>query len=286
LEAISPLFAKLFSKFPVPKEDSKKKEEQIPVIPNDKMPGAMALEYIIRVSYYDVERRHPQSLDDVINIIHAAEGFKVKPVLDELKSRLVDEEFLFAEPLRIYAVACWLKWEDQASEAARATLRHRWEDMEHCKELDLITGGQLRRLEVFHRKCGELARSLTDIDNLDWVDGDWSWFGISTCCMRPTRTVNFAIGGGRTQWIVASWWLDYLKTVAITLKQRPCRESLDDAHFPFPQCKCCDEKDEEILRFIDMFGHVLEKVLSEVNFHITVIEANLRLLTKVKLEFR
>lgn len=251
LETMSPVFSELFAK------SSKDKR---PIIIELESP---TLDYIVRLSHFRPDaQHHPKTLDDLVALFDAAESYGIEPVFETLECRLRNAEFLAATPLRIYAIACRFEWEETARVAARATLRHAWDDLPDCDELGKMTGRDLRRLERYHRLCGKAAADLTISRNLTWIEGDWSWFG-SKCRVRKLKEVEYAVGKKRMVWFAAQWWIQYMVAAGMALAQRPCSESIEEACAKVALCECCGTA-TELGRFADMFCLAVDGAVSEV----------------------
>lgn len=257
LEAVSPAFSELFSK-------STKDKRTLAVDIESSI-----LDYIVRFAHFKLDARHqPVCLDELVAIFDAAEAYGIEPIFENLLERLLDEEFLKDEPLRVYAIACRFEWEKVARVAARATLRHLWEDLPDCDELEKMTGAHLRRLEQYHQQCGRAAAGLSKTGNLTWIEGKWSWFE-RKCHGRKVKEVAYEIGDEKMVWFVSSWWTQYMASTGKALLQQPCHESIREGCKNILFCSCC-ETSEELGLFADMFCLALDNAISKVSRYFVV----------------
>lgn len=289
LEDISVVFAKLFStKCPPPKEDLKKlsyvREEVFnpPLLVNDKIPNSPILDYIVRLGYRK-PRHEPETFDEIVELIDAGDFWRIEPLMNEARVWLMKDIFLEKEPFRVYSVACRLKWKAESAQAAQATLYHSWSSITYTFEMEKMTGGDLYRLQKYHRRCGEVASALTREANFAWIkDREWPWFGSSVCKYRgPAYPKSFTIEGGISVWLVQRWWMEWMDSAEKSLRENPCRESVRRAGALENGCKCCAKMSKKIEEFEEMFGEAVEEVIENVSRDIIQfgVESNILCLT-------
>ncbi len=93
------------------------------------------------------------------NASKAAKKYCMDIVEGKLKDRIVASELIKKEPLRIYAVATDLEWDDIANVAARNTLGTQLKHLTYVVELRSISGAGFYRFLEYRLRCNTSARS-------------------------------------------------------------------------------------------------------------------------------
>lgn len=122
-----------------------------------------------------------ESLDDAQKVLDMMKKFGMRGLMDRLRNLLVQQSFLDAEPLRVFAIAFRYGFETESHLAARHTLRHPMFGP-YVKELEHIPASAYHKLLQYHRKCSIVASGLTS--DFSWFPGfasRWVWFQCDDC---------------------------------------------------------------------------------------------------------
>lgn len=281
LSLASPFFRTMFT-LPTPAQNNQEPNHGLPIIPVPE--SAYTLNLLLRLCY----PLAPPSLvrfDELIPLYESTEKYDIEVMLPHIQKAMV--ETASQDVIGAYAFGHRHGLADLVITAARLTLEKPLSDLGYSPQLDLITGTELQRLHLFHRRCKEETARLA----LD----DWSWIGsISNiplasaeercACQSPTTVYGrdelrgmvekFNPETAKVEWEFANptWWYDYMEQAESALKDRPLGSTVTDPAFyasMIGDASKCEEDDckggvQLMLDFIQRFGKKVDDVVSEV----------------------
>lgn len=131
--------------------------------------GRKVLEMLLS-SCYPMDPPPLDQLEDVESLLKVAIKYSVERAEKRAREMLVETRFLRANPVRVFAIACRYKMEEEARLAARATLSESLTEEACGPELEFITAGKLFKLLQCHLRSVTAARNATI---------DFPWPGVS-----------------------------------------------------------------------------------------------------------
>jgi len=112
---------------------------------------------------YPLEAEDPMPLGvlkELHALIEAAHKYQMETVIKRLRRWLLQPIFLQREPVRVFAIACRYKMEEEARTAAQATLEMPILKFPYVEELEYLPSRMLFELLKYHRECEETMRSM------------------------------------------------------------------------------------------------------------------------------
>jgi hypothetical protein len=211
------------------------------------------------------------SIDDIGQILEMSKKYDMEGVAEH--TRVMAKRVLLHvetnDPIRAYAVAIRFQLKDEATSAARSTLRLSMSevlDRTPGEELKYITGTQLHSLYNYHHKCGRAASALASTSA--WTsDTSLSkvWFSSHSSC----TTSAFLIDGS---WCYPkTWWVEYMRESSAGLASQPHGvavkrpELVDTTLKKATACNSCrDRVFKELPVFLETYAAEVERVVSGV----------------------
>ena len=148
---VSPVFRDMFDLNRGAAAEQNQQKNGLPVIPL--MEDSATLRFLLDFLYPRI--KEPQ-LDDVAlvrKVCRAAKKYCMDIIEGKLMDRIIASELINQEPLRIYAIATDLEWEDVANVAARKTLGIPLKDLNYVEELQCISGTGFYRFLQYRLQC-------------------------------------------------------------------------------------------------------------------------------------
>ena len=196
LSDASSFFNALFS-LPQPRQDTNK-----PVIPMPETAHILnrVLQYVYRMPTQPVS-----NLDELTALLAVATKYDLTLVVESLRALLVSSEFLGADPLHVYTIACRFNLDQEAALASKWTLNIDFLDGEDPSVprhyLRYISAYDYHRLLVFHRKRVRAAEALLQVpDNIKCLHCNGSVFTVQS----PPK-----------------WWQEWVVSAKNELRKRP-----------------------------------------------------------------
>ncbi|KAG1734079.1 uncharacterized protein EDB91DRAFT_1329974 [Suillus paluster] len=110
---------------------------------------------------YDTDVPALENLDIVMSVLDAAEKYDMKRVGGFIVRMITAPRFLEEEAMRVFAIACRYRSEEETLIAARYMLRFAVWEPGYVSELDFISGSDFQRLVKYHASCGQAMNQLT-----------------------------------------------------------------------------------------------------------------------------
>ncbi|KAI1795626.1 hypothetical protein LXA43DRAFT_1090787 [Ganoderma leucocontextum] len=185
---------------------------------------AKTLENLLRLCY-PVEHPNVTSVDDVHNILEAAQKYEIASITANL--RWIITRILPKEPLRIYAIAYMLQMEDVAKEAANLLLDNAQFHIPSYppREFSVLPCLAIYAVHTYRQKCVEAALRTLEVRR-DWNSQSWIWL---SCSYGHTST-TMRVGMGNSNVTVRKWFEVYLDALKAALRERPSGRTVR----PFP----------------------------------------------------
>jgi hypothetical protein len=214
------------------------------------------------------------TLNDVQAVLEAANKYDMDGVLKRAGQALSTPKFLQTEPLRVFAIACRYRLENETRIAARSSLRVSVSSRSYMPELEHISAGALQHLLDYHFACGRAAQAVTK--DLQWITRDnYTWFQFS-CVNCSGKGKSITIAGMKYQ-LAAAFWMSFMLDVGAALLECPSAETvmkeefLEKAVEEAKTCATCFKSTrskitDDMISFRQTFGDEVEKALSPVSF--------------------
>lgn len=209
LSLASPFFANMFA-LPQPTPlDSAADETKygLPIIPVSEKSIIMRKLLSFCSPIYDTDAPTLENLDIVMSVLDAADKYDMKRVGKFIVSLITAPHFLEKEPMRVFAIACRYRAQEETTVAARYMLRFAVWEPTYVAELDFISGSDYQRLVKYHASCGQAMSQLMRI---------WPAFPL------PPLDCKFCRKKGISRLSVK----EYQDSVIEALRLRPCIETL------------------------------------------------------------
>ena len=161
-------------------------------------------------------------LEDIDLLLEAAIKYDHARVEKRLREALVAPEQLRDHAVRVFAVDCRHKLEEEARVSARATLTKPIADAPFAAELDMRSGTGLLRLIKYHKTCMKNAKEA--LANFPWPE--FSSTAISSCPIFP-RNPNLVTSGKPSP--MAADNLPRIEDIEVAVDNNP----------PFMRCRKC-----------------------------------------------
>lgn len=156
LRYVSPFFVDMFD---LPATEQNEKKGGLPIIPITE--SSETLRHLLDFIHpHDCE---PQ-LDNVplfLNVCKATQKYCMKNIENKLRKRIVTSHLISTEPLRLYAVAIDLGWEEVALIAAQKTSGIPLSILGHAEELRNISGSGFYRFLEYKLRCEKTGPAFT-----------------------------------------------------------------------------------------------------------------------------
>ncbi|KAJ3504370.1 hypothetical protein NLJ89_g7968 [Agrocybe chaxingu] len=228
LSAASPFFSDMFS---LPQ--GKTPREDVPTIPVPET--AHVLDNILRF-IYPIPDPIISSLDELTAVLAAAIKYDLVQAISAIRKILISSEFLKANPLQVYAVACRFDLDEEAKVASRHTLGIDLVEAPSIEALRHISAYDYHRLLKLHRYRSHAALELlnTAPENMKCMQCNGSAF---TMDRKP------------------GWWMEFERIARGRLEVRPSTEGLFEVEFLFmvaraAGCTRCPESVLDSWRFL------------------------------------
>ncbi|KAI0071785.1 hypothetical protein K474DRAFT_1679170 [Panus rudis PR-1116 ss-1] len=159
LGKVSPFFKQMFGLPQSPPSQDAEGEivDGIPVISLSENSRVIKLLFTF---CYPMDDPNLVELNDVQWVLEAAQKYQMEAICN--RARKAWFAITDTYPLRAFAIACRMRWEDEARTAAKLTLKEPFWPLEPPlpDEFDYVSADNLLRLIVYHRKCCEAACEL------------------------------------------------------------------------------------------------------------------------------
>lgn len=247
----------------------------LPVVLVEEKSGT--LEKLLQFCYPVAAKDIPDltTLEDVQSLLGAAIKYEMGGLEHRVKRALVAPEFGEKEPLRVFAIACRFKLDDEIQIAAKYTLRQPILERPYVVELEFITGGHLQRVQAYYARCFMAAQGVGT--NLRWLkEHSFVWFK-KQCTNSSCATYRRMVSVDDPNFLVEAkqWWWDYLQSTIEALGRRPCGEEImkpvltDAALVKAVQCLTCRGRAlPELRQFNKLYAIEIDRVISEIKIQI------------------
>lgn len=148
---VSPIFRDMFDLSRGAAAEQNQQKNGLPVIPL--MEDSATLRFLLDFLYPRIKEPQLNDIALVLKVCRAAKKYCMDIIEGKLMDRIVASELINQEPLRIYAIATNLEWEDVANVAARKTLGIPLKDLNYVEELQFISGTSFYRFLKYRLQC-------------------------------------------------------------------------------------------------------------------------------------
>jgi hypothetical protein len=208
LSFTSPIFKDMFA-IPQPATPDGSSSGDPPVV--DLTESAATIQNFLCFCYPTITRRDApgiQSLSEIVDLLQATLKYDVQWAHQAALQLLAQPQFLNLEPLRVYAIACRFRAENEARLAAKQLLRRPLMHDMYSTDLEMIDAGSLYRVMRYHRQCTQAASEVAL--ELHWIrDGQYAFFGCETIDEADFAVISTA-EGGITEVAAHDWFWDFL----------------------------------------------------------------------------
>lgn len=216
LTLVSPIFEDMFGMEQQPSEDSiNEMIDGAPVVSLEEK--SMTLGKLLGFCHPNGPPVEVDKLEDLKDLLAAAVKYDMDALLSRIAVNLVAPKFLDEDPVRVYAIACRFKLENEARISARATLRIPLAGRPCLEELDHITGATLHRLVQYHEQCAAAATFLTA--NFEWIINRHHCWWSCRVCSRDQGD------------LCTVWWMSYMNERSKKLAIRPYADTFQNSTF-------------------------------------------------------
>lgn len=257
----SPVFKHMFTLPQSPSVvDDREFCDGLPVV--DMAEDSHTLDILFRFCY-PCERPELKSLDDIHRVLAAADKYDMEAVVAQ--ARRLWRSIAALDPLRAFAIACKMRWGEEARFAARLSLREPVWPLEPpmAPEFKDISADTVIRLMSYHRRCGITA--MKSARDFQWTA---KIFNASSCthCLGDFSTVQTLR--------MRDWFTAYVKRAGPALGAQPSgatvtKRSIVDQSireiYESPSCEVENHCIERIKQIVQVFGDELDKVISQVS---------------------
>lgn len=153
------------------------------------------------------------SLQELTAVLAACIKYDMSASLQVVRQTLVSPEFISREPLRVYAIACRYRLQEEAREASRATLQITLLDAPLYEELRYISAYDYHRLLTMHRARAGAAKSLLSLRSRN-------------CPVRCS-----GCSGKEEYGKIARWWHEFERRAKEELTRRPLTDIIFSMRF-------------------------------------------------------
>lgn len=268
LSFASPFFRDMFALPQMPEgENSNEMSDGLPLITVTETSKTLESLFLLCYPVTTVDPPVLELLEDVHALLDAATKYSVEGVERRVKQWLVAPRFLCTDPVRVFAIACRYKLQEEAIAAAKASFRQPLLRRPYGAELELITGGQLYQLLHYHERC--MAAAKTVAADFIWIERtNACWFDCGNC--SKGKHIK-RIGNNRMPKYCTNWWLSYTEEVTGSFADQTLEETketklLEAALYQASQCTyCCPRVLTELREYRDTLMSRIETVVSEVS---------------------
>ncbi|KAH7922627.1 hypothetical protein BV22DRAFT_1070130 [Leucogyrophana mollusca] len=156
---------------------------------------------------YDTDVPALEDLDIVMAVLDAADKYDMKRVGKFIVKMITAPRFLEQEPMRVFAIACRYRAEQETVIAARYMLRYAISEPAYVAELDYISGADYHRLVQYHSQCSQAMSYITRL----WSSYPLPLLDCKLCRKKGLSRIPLK---------------EYQDSVIDALRVRPCAESL------------------------------------------------------------
>ena len=218
-----------------------------------------------------------ETLSEVGALLEVAMKYEMGGICKDVIESLIKPPFLQEEPLRVYAIASRHKLKEQATLAAKYTLRRPILQDTYFPELASISGRELYHVLRYRKDCAEAAMKVATEHS--WITQDgYAFFNCgcaddeiagytqirSASSRRYKRGYSLKVG-------VHRWWFEYMESARLALQSSSHGETVKklttlDHTFAMAQtCSACGPNVvADLRRFINKFREEIEQRISEV----------------------
>ncbi|KAG6334362.1 hypothetical protein ID866_4723 [Astraeus odoratus] len=254
LSLASPFFANMFA-LPQPSPTDSSADETkygLPIIPVSEKSAIMRKLLSFCSPVYDTDVPALENLDIVMSVLDAVDKYDMKRVGKFIVNMISAPRFLEKEPMRVFAIACRYRAEEESTIACRYMLRFAVWELAHVAELDFISGSDYQRLVRYHASCGEAMTQLMRL---------WSSYPL------PPLDCKFC----RKQGISRLSVKEYQDSVIEALRIRPCTETLlrrewiDAMVRKAGSCQNCRERaPRKLAEYVKELATPVEHIISDI----------------------
>ncbi len=157
----SPVFETMFSSR-VGQEDDEK-GMKMPIIPVEEHSTTL---YNLLLLIYPYNQKPSSTIDIFFEMAKAARKYEMEDVDKKIRELITVSDIPGKEPLRVFAIAISLGWEDVTKVAAYVTLEVPLRDLGWCQEMELLSAGHYHKLLQWRFACCDAVNRC-----LDYVPG-------------------------------------------------------------------------------------------------------------------
>ena len=125
--------------------------------------------YNLLLFIYPFEREPPCNIDTCVEVAKAANKYDMVEI-DKKIREVVRKSHIIGDPLRVFAIAVFLGWEDIMKVAAYSTLGVPLRDFGWCQELESLSAGKYHKLLRWRFTCHDAVdRALTKYNDTNFL---------------------------------------------------------------------------------------------------------------------
>ncbi|KAH7915255.1 hypothetical protein BJ138DRAFT_1170011 [Hygrophoropsis aurantiaca] len=258
LSLASPFFMNMFAlPQPGPLEESADEIKcGLPIIPISERSVVIQKLLSFCSPVYDTDVPFLEDLDIVMAVLDAADKYDMKRVGKFIVKMITAPRFLEQEPMRVFAIACRYRAEQETMLAARYMLRYAIWEPAYVVELDYISGGDYHRLVKYHSQCGQAMSLLTRL----WPTYPLPLLDCKLCRKKGLSRIPLK---------------EYQDSVIDALRVRPCAESLLSAEWiesmsrKAGSCVTCRERiPRKMEEYVRELAIPVNEIVSEIQLQI------------------
>ena len=254
LSLASPFFANMFA-LPQPAPlDSAADETKygLPIIPVSEKSAIVRKLLSFCSPIYDTDVPALENLDIVMSVLDAADKYDMKRVGKFIVSLITAPHFLEKEPMRVFAIACRYRAQEETAVAARYMLRFAVWEPTYVAELDFISGSDYQRLVKYHARCGRAMSHLVR----KWPTSPLPPLDCKFCRKKGISRLSMK---------------EYQDSAIEALRLRPCVETLlreewiDTMIRRAGSCQNCKERvPGKLVEYVKELAIPVQQIISEV----------------------
>ena len=164
----SPVFETMLSSWKGQRGDKDKSGVEMPIIPVEEDSTTL---YNLLLLIYPYNHKPSSTIEICFGMGKAARKYDMDYVDKKIRELVMVSDMLEKEPLRVFAIAMLLGWEDVMKAAAYTTLGVSLRNLAWCQELELLSAGDHHKLLQWRFACHDAVTSwLYKQDELRPVD--------------------------------------------------------------------------------------------------------------------
>src|SRR6266550_5546149 len=180
----SPVFETMLSSWKGQRSDKDKSDVGMPIIPVEEDSTTL---YNLLLLIYPYNHKPSSAIEICFGTGKAARKYDMDYVDKKIRELVMVSDILGKEPLRVFAIAIFLGWEDVMKAAAYATLGVPLRDLGWCQELELLSAGDHHKLLQWRFACHDAVGSWLKEKN---INESWWWDEAAATLLEELKTTG------------------------------------------------------------------------------------------------